>query len=133
MCNKQATWDKFDKVLQALVMRYQQVFAVILQAENLHSIRSMLSNVYHSIIIIPSSWILSLSLCYILESLCQSLCLSLSHTVSLHFVQVLSLSLLHTPKQIFSLSLADTNMTLERSFWSVCLKRKQQWGPQPKG
>ena len=75
----------------------------------------------------------SLSLCYILESLCQSLCLSLSHTVSLHFVQVLSLSLLHTPKQIFSLSLADTNMTLERSFWSVCLKRKQQWGPQPKG
>ena len=52
MCNKQATWDKFDKVLQALVMRYQQVFAVILQAENLHSIRSMLSNVYHSIIII---------------------------------------------------------------------------------
>ena len=133
MCNKQATWDKFDKVLQALVMRYQQVFSVILQAENLHSIRSMLSNVYHSIIIIPSSWILSLSLCYILESLCQSLCLSLSHTVSLHFVQVLSLSLLHTPKQIFSLSLADTNMTLERSFWSVCLKRKQQWGPQPKG
>ena len=133
MCNKQATWDKFDKVLQALVMRYQQVFAVILQAENLHSIRSMLSNVYHSIIIIPSSWILSLSLLHFRVSLSISLSLSLSHTVSLHFVQVLSLSLLHTPKQIFSLSLADTNMTLERSFWSVCLKRKQQWGPQPKG
>ena len=104
MCNKQATWDKFDKVLQALVMRYQQVFAVILQAENLHSIRSMLSNVYHSIIIIPSSWILSLSLLHFRVSLSISLSLSLSHCFASLCSSVISLSLTHTQTNILSLS-----------------------------